>query len=561
MLTELVVEGLGVIDRAELGLTLGSSALTGETGAGKTLLVAALGLLLGARSDKSLVRQGADAARVDARFLVGADHPVAAFLAAQGVVTHQQDENEVVLSRTVGVDGRSKARINGHLVTLSVLQEAGRSLVEIAGQSEHHELSNPTAQRHLLDAFAGPVATGLAQTVARDMSELADLRAALDALRRSERDRARELDVLRFEIEEIEQVAPKVEESEELVQRAQRLEHADAIATGLGAAIDKLKGEGGASELISHAERELQSLADKDSEASKLAERLRSVAVEVVDISDELSRRTIQADPHALGTTRDRLGELSRLLRKYGPTEVDALEYLEKSKARAAGLEGSGLDAERLEKHIEETETRALESSRRLSDERERAARTLEASTEGMLKDLALSDARFRVELESRDLYGGGLETVTFSIAANMGETPRPLGKVASGGELSRIALALRLLTRTGTASTLVFDEVDAGVGGEAARAVGRCLAALGEREGTQVLVVTHLPQVAAFADHQYRVSKVSSKGRTTSLVEEVDGDARVEELSRMLAGLPESERAREHAQELLELAVKQGRR
>ncbi|MEA2452696.1 MAG: repair protein RecN [Actinomycetota bacterium] len=560
MLTELVVEGLGVIDRAELELAGGSSALTGETGAGKTLLVAALGLLLGARSDKTLVRQGSTEARVDARFVIGVAHPAVGLLAEHGVDLEDGGEIEVVLSRTVGSDGRSKARVNGHLVTLAILQDAGRALVEIAGQNEHHELSNPGAQRTLLDAYGGPKAVELAIEVARSAGDLTDLRSALDDLRKSARDRARELDVLRFEIKEIEDVAPKKDETHELTQQVLRLEHADTIATQVTDAVSKLKGDGGAGELIALAERVTQSLSDKDPGVGEISDRLRSVGVEVADITEELGRRMVQADPGALAAARERLGDLSRLTRKYGATEEDVLGYLAKAKARTEGLEDSGLDEQRLETKIDEVATHALDVATQLSAERKRASASLSKAIEAILKELALGDARFEVALEPRELYAGGLETVGFLIAANMGESPRPLGKVASGGELSRIALALRLLTSTGTASTLVFDEVDAGVGGEAARAVGRCLAELGDREGTQVLVVTHLPQVAAFADHQYRVSKVTTDRRTSSMVEKVEGDARVEELSRMLAGLPESERAREHAQELLELAVREGR-
>lgn len=558
MLTELVVDGLGVIDHAELHLTPGSSALTGETGAGKTLLVAALGLLLGARSDKTMVRQGSDEARVDARFQLDVSHPSLARLRADEIVDDACDE--LVLTRTIAADGRSRSRINGRLVTMNLLQEVGRSLIEIAGQNEHHQLGAPAAQRDLLDAFSGDEAVRLAVRVSELVAELARYRADLDAVQDSERDRARELDVLKFEIKEIEEADPKPNESDELSAKAARLEHADAIASACGSATEALKGEGGVGELLATAMAELSSIADKDASATVLGERLRGVAVEVADISDELSRSRIQADPSALASARDRIGVLTRLLRKYGDSEEEVIAYLERAKQRAAALDGSGMEDERLAAAISAKEKEALEAARELSTRRAEAAKRLQGQLEALLADLSLGDATFEAELQPRDLYAGGLETVAFMIAANRGEAPRPLSKVASGGELSRIGLALKLLSTAGTATTLVFDEVDAGVGGEAARAVGRCLAELGSGGGRQVLVVTHLPQVAAFADHQYRVAKVASEDRTASLVEKVDGDRRVEELSRMLAGLPESERAREHAQELLEIAGRQGR-
>jgi DNA repair protein RecN (Recombination protein N) len=560
MLTDLVVEGLGVIDRAELHLTTGSSALTGETGAGKTLLVAALGLLLGARSDKTLVRQGSTHARVDARFELSEDSPTRELLVQHGVLEPTDAGSEVVLSRSVAVDGRSKARVNGRPVTLSILQDIGRSLVEIAGQNEHHALSSPTAQRGLLDAAAGVQATELAEEVSEQVTRLEALKAQLQTLRDSDRDRERELDVLRIQIQEIEAARPTPGEIDGLTATAGRLEHADVIAAAIGSALDGLKGEGGAGEVIARAERGLGSIADKEPSAPALLERLSSVAVEVADIAEELSRTHVQADPSALAAARERLALLSRLIRKYGVSEEEVLAFLDTAHRRVSEIEGSSHDEDTLTAEIAAVEQLAVSNAHALSRLRLQAAHVLEEGIEGMLKDLSLGDARFEVELTPRDLYAGGLESVGFLIAANLGESPKPLGKVASGGELSRIALALRLLTSTGTATTLVFDEVDAGVGGEAARSVGRLLAELGERENTQVLVVTHLPQVAAFADHQYRVSKVTAEDRTASLVEPVEGEDRVEELSRMLAGLPESERAREHAQELLELAGRDAR-
>lgn len=553
MLTELVVEGLGVIDRAELDLTSGSSALTGETGAGKTLLVVALSLLLGARADKTLVRRGADRARVDARFDPAQSHPSWRLLQEHGVL--EELGTEVVLTRTVTSDGRSRARINGRPVTLSQLQEVGRSLVEIAGQNEHHHLASTSAQRELLDSFAGEETVDLAAKVAEGVRELTRLRGELEELDTSARDRARELDILRTEIAEIEAVDPKPEETAELIAVAARLEHADAIASALGSAVHKLKGEGGAGESLSDASKEVGSIMELDPTIGPIEARLTGVAVEVADIAEDLSRSNIHADPEELAATRDRLAAVTRLLKKFGATEADVLVYLEQAKKRADVLESSGIDRERLTADIAGRARDTSLLAEGLTARRMRAARLLEERVGSKLAELALGDARFEIEFSPRDLYVGGSESIQFLISANPGETAKPLNKVASGGELSRIALALRLLTSTGDAPTLVFDEVDAGVGGEAARAVGDCLARLGKLEGTQVLVVTHLPQVAAFADHQYRVSKVVADDRSSSMVEHVEGDDRIEELSRMLAGLPESERAREHAQELLELA------
>ena len=561
MLSELVVEGLGVIDRAELHLTEGSSALTGETGAGKTLLVAALGLLVGARSDRSLVRHGASSARVDARFSLAPNHPVRA-----PIVDLDLDDqmDELVLSRTIDADGKSKARINGRPVTMAILHDIGSRLVEIAGQSEHHQLVDGRAQREVLDSFAGEEAVALAQVTAKAVEELHSLTGRLDELQSSERDRARELDVLRSEIAEIEAVAPRPSEGEDLAVGVKRLEHADAIASGIAAALEVLRGDRGIGELVPEARRDLDAIADKDPRIAPLVARLDAVSVEVTDIVDELVRLAVPADPSALAAARERIAELARVRRKFGASEEDVLAYRERSLARVAELEGAGSDEAALAAAVARARETAGSSAERLSHLRHIAATELGRAMERAMDDLALPDARFEVELEPRDLYRGGRESVAFKVTANPGEPVRPLAKVASGGELSRISLALRLLTSAGastagTGTTMVFDEVDAGVGGEAARAVGECLARLGQRSGAQVLVVTHLPQVAAFADHQYVVAKDPTESHTTSVVTKVEGEARVNELSRMLAGLPKSERAREHAQELLELAVRQG--
>ena len=556
MLSELVVEGLGVIDRAELQLTSGSSALTGETGAGKTLLVAALGLLAGARADRGLVRQGATEARVEARFLIAPEHPVVGSLDEQGLRTDPAPEGEeVILSRSISAEGRSKARVNGHLVPMSMLQEIGASLIEVAGQHEHLELARGNVQRELLDTFAGPRAQELAASVAARVEELAELERELLSAREAERDRERELEVLRFEVKEITAVEPRPGESEELRVEAARMEHAGTIAEGVREALALLRGEGGVGEHLPAALAALAGAAEKDERLLVLKDRLATATLEIEDIADELVRHPVSADPVALAERRERLSQLDRLRRRFGATDNDVLDYMQRASTRIQALEAASSTQEDLGERIESLKTEATGMSQELSQLRSEAAGELARAVETLLAELALANATFEVKLVPSALYAGGLETIEFLVAANDGEVARPLGKVASGGELSRIALALRLLTSTGPATTLVFDEVDAGVGGTAARSVGRCLAELGRQQDVQVLVVTHLPQVAAATERQYLVSKSKAGARTTSSVVEIKGDDRVQELSRMLAGLPESERAKEHAQELLELS------
>lgn len=556
MLNELVVEDLGPLERAEITLDPGSSALTGETGAGKTLLVAALGLLLGDRADKQMIREGASEARVEGRFVVRAAEPAIALLQQAGFLDEvpESGDIEVVVSRTVSSSG-SRARINGRLAPVSVLSELGPTLVEIAGQHAHQRLASRAEQRRMLDAFAGEETVALALEVSESVRAATRARRRLDELVSGERERARELDVLRFEIAEIEAAGIEPGELDRLLVDANRLEHAEALAAGMNDAASVLQGEGGVAESLSAAAAGLVRLADKDPGLGPLAQRLDSAAHEVTDISQELRGRLPDPDPQTLEAIRDRLGSLGKLRRKYGDTDADILDHLERSRTRAAELDAAdeGIDATRSE--VESAEAAARAAAERLSELRRKAAPALGAAVQRIAAELALAGATFEVSLQLQDLTEAGFETVEFMLATGAGETPRPLTKIASGGELSRIALALHLLVSGSEAATLVFDEVDAGVGGEAAQAVGRALGNLARESGSQVLVVTHLPQVAAFADAQYRVSRTEGARRGVE-VERVDGDERVAELSRMLAGLPKSERAREHAQELLELAA-----
>jgi DNA repair protein RecN (Recombination protein N) len=559
MLIELTVENLGVIDRAEVSFESGCIALTGETGAGKTLLVLALGLLLGARSDRDVVRSGADEARVEGRYAVPKDHPAVALLLSEGVLDDSpDDEVELVVVRTVSASGRGgKARANGRLVTTALLADVGRLLVEVAGQHEHQQIGARAWQRDHLDEWAGPESVTLAAEVRHAVRAVATWTDKLAELRGSERDRNRALDVLRYEISEIEGAAPAPGEMDRLVSEARRFEHAEAIASGLNRATSHLSDEPGASDLLSSAAAELRALVGTDPALEPLAARLESASYEVADVAAELARSAAPPDPDALEATQERISDLTRLRRKYGSDEDEVLRYLESARQRAIELEALEEGISDAEQQLAAARERALTLGHALTATRTKAAARLAPEVEARLHTLALEGAVFEVKLEPVELYEGGLELVEYIVSFNPGEELRPLRKVASGGELSRLGLALALAGSHGSARTMVFDEVDAGVGGAAARAVGAALAELAERSGRQVMVVTHLPQVAVFAETQYRIEKLAVDGRTAASVERVDGEARIAELSRMLAGMPGSERARGHAEELLEHAAR----
>lgn len=559
MLIELVVEELGVIQRAELSLEAGSAALTGETGAGKTLLVSALGLLMGGRADKDLVRQGAPLARVEGRFLVRPGHPCARLAADRDLSVQDAGDEpvELVLSRVVAADGRpSKARVNGHIVTLATLAEFGSKLLGIAGQNEHHKLADPAFQRALVDASAAAGTADLAADVAREVRAATAARKAAEELRVGERARSRELDVLRYEIAEIEAAGIKPGEGDLLLEQAQTLESAAEIEAALAEVADLLSGEEGAAERIAGALAAARPVAGKDRSMASMVERLDSIEIELADISSDVAKASVAPDPTSIEEVRERIGELQRLRRKYGADDAEVMRYLDQARARAEELSTATSRADELEAAADRHRAEAVRLAGELTRRRNDARGPLEKAVEERLAELSLSGARFEVRMEQRELYEGGAETVTFMFGADA-QGLRPLAKAASGGELSRVALALYLVTATSEVETMLFDEVDAGVGGEAARSVGRSLAELARTAGVQTLVVTHLPQVAAYADAHFRVAKTVGRdgAGAVSSVHVLSVDERIDELSRMLAGLPDSQLAQEHARELLEVA------
>jgi DNA repair protein RecN (Recombination protein N) len=531
MLTELVVADLGVIADVSLVLGPGMTALTGETGAGKTLLVTAIELLVGGRADASVVRPGAAEARVDGRFVA-------------------PDGTETVLTRVVPADGRSRAYVDGRPVPVAVLAEHGAELVDLHGQHAHQSLLAPATQRAALDAWAGVDLAPL--RVAR--AEVARLDDALAALGGDPRARARELDLVRFQVEELDAAElTGADEEESLRHDELLLADAEAARDAGSAAHAALLDDGGAGDALATA---AAALAGRPAFA-ELESRLRGLAAEVSEAGAEARAigEAIEEDPERLAAIQARRAMLGDLRRKYGETLADVLAFAEDARARLAELashddRAAALDAQRV------TAVAAVDAAAAVvAEARRKAAPKLASEVETRLRELAMPRAEVQIAVEG----GGPADDVRFLLAANPGESTLPLAKVASGGELARAMLALRLAltTRGGTdGRTLVFDEVDAGIGGEAALAVGRALGALGE--AAQVLVVTHLPQVAAFADHQVAVAKAVRDGRTLSSAEPLSDEQRVVELSRMLSGQPESAAVRGAAEELLATARRQ---
>lgn len=528
MLTELRVRDLGVVEDLTLRLGPGMTALTGETGAGKTLLVEALHLVLGGRPAPGLVRAGADEAVVEARFVTGAD--------------------EAVLARAVPASGRSRAWVDGRMATAGALADAARDLVDIHGQHEQQSLVSARAQRRALDGFAG--ADAGPWRAARDRVEEIDRRLA--ELGGDEHRRAREVDVLRHQVAEIAAAGlHDPDEDESLRAEEERLgdlsSHREVAADALG----DLGDGGGALEPLGRA---VSALAGRPAFA-EWAVRLRAVQAELDDVAGDL--RSVlegwQDDPARLAEVQARRQHLADLRRKYGATLAEVVAYGEAAAAQLAELEGAAAAAEALEARRAGAREDVAREAAALAAVRRDAAPRLAAAVASRLRELAMPGARLEVAVG-----GAAGEEVTFLLGANPGEPVQPLARVASGGELARAMLALRLVAAGGPA-TMVFDEVDAGVGGAAAQALGRALAEVAADR--QVLVVTHLAQVAAFADHQVVVEKSTRDGRTVTAARGADGRARVLELSRMLSGRPDSATARAHAEELLATSTTNGRR
>ncbi|MEJ7561663.1 MAG: DNA repair protein RecN [Ilumatobacteraceae bacterium] len=527
------MEHLGVIERATLSFGSGLTALSGETGAGKTMLVEAIELLVGGRADAAVVRTGKAEARVEGRFVVGDD--------------------EFVLSRVIPADGRSRAYVNGRPATVATLADLTSGHVDLHGQHAHQSLLGATAQRRALD-LAGAVDLGRLRAA---QGEVATIEAELATLGGDERTRARELDLLRFQLAELEAAGfggPDADVDEESALDAEELLLSDAQGhrDAAAGARESISGERGARELMGEALAALRDSAPFEPESARLS----ALAADLDDVADTLRRRgeEIEDDPARLDEIRRRRQLLRELCRKYGDTIADVVTFHGEASARLAELEGHSERVEQLAQRRADAHRALVTEALAVGDARRRAAAGLASSVERRLRTLAMPDAIVRISVGEREADPAG-DDVMFLLAANPGTTPLPLAKVASGGELARAMLALRLVFSDAvesaeTMSTLVFDEVDAGVGGAAALAVGGALADLGRRH--QVLVVTHLAQVASAATQHIVVEKAVAGGVTTATARSLDGDRRVEEVARMLSGSPASSSARAHAAELL---------
>ncbi|MFI0240669.1 DNA repair protein RecN [Streptomyces sp. NPDC016845] len=571
------IRSLGVIDDAVVELSPGFTAVTGETGAGKTMVVTSLGLLLGGRADPALVRIGAKNAVVEGRVAVPAGSGAVARAEEAGA---ELEDGVLLVSRTVSAEGRSRAHLGGRSVPVGVLAELADELVAVHGQTDQQGLLKLGRQRQALDRYAGDAVAAPLAKYATVYKRLKAVSGELDEITTRARERAQEADLLRFGLDEIAAVEPRAGEDVELSDEASRLGHAEALASAAAAAHAALAGnpedpEGvDATTLVGGAARALDAVRAHDPALATLAERIGEVQILLTDVAAELAGYAddLDADPLRLSAVEERRAALTQLTRKYGADgegTAGVLAWAETSAARLLELDG---DDERIDELSAERESLRGELgalAQELTSARTEAASRFAAAVTGELASLAMPHARVSFDIRQNETAAGdgvevdgrtvacgpsGVDEVELLLAPHPGAPPRPIAKGASGGELSRVMLAVEVVfAGTDPVPTYLFDEVDAGVGGKAAVEIGRRLAKLAKT--AQVVVVTHLPQVAAFADRQLLVEKTNDGTVTRSGVTVLEGEDRVRELSRMLAGQEDSETARAHAEELLEAA------
>ena len=561
MLLELRIENLLLIERAELRPGADLTAITGETGAGKTVLAHALDLLLGGKARSGIVRPGAREAYVEGVFELPEgllDEPELGDLRERVAELDGGVPPELVLARRVSAEGRTRAFVQGRSATAGDLQALGGRLVAFFGQHEHRKLTLASAQLDLLDGFGGRDQLALRSRLSGAHARARELGRELEELRTRAGTRDRDLDLLAFEIEEIEALDPSPAEKEALLAERGRLRALDgllAAAAGGAEALAPESGEGGAAALLAEAERVAQPVAGVDAELDALAERLAALRLEAEDLGAELRRYadSLEGEPGRLQEVEERLELYDRLERKHGGSVTGVLEHAERCRVERDGLAQAEVETERIEAALTKAGAERDELAAKLSAARHKAAPRLAKRVREELAALAMEGASFEVALEPREVGPSGADGVEFLLGPNPGVPAAPIREAASGGELSRVMLALMTVAGAGESRTLVFDEVDAGVGGQTARAVGERLRVLAEAR--QVLCITHLPQIASLAGTHFRIEK-SAAGRTAlTTVEPLEGEGVVEELVRMLGADADDGAARRHAEELLAAA------
>jgi DNA repair protein RecN (Recombination protein N) len=553
VLTELRIKNLAIIDAVTLPLAAGFNVLSGETGAGKSIIVGALGLLIGERASSDLVRTGADKATVEGVFDLTGREALLAMLDAKGV----ESDGTLVLKREVpaGAGGRARAWVNGSPVTAGVLAEIGRALVNVHGQHEAQALLEPEAQRRILDAFGG--ATAEVAACERAFAAWHDAKQAIESLKKRREEATKRADWLAHVAKEIGDAQLKEGEEQRLDEEASRLTNAEELQGLVGELTTALDGDSAAMQAIGHLQKPLAALQKIDPSTARLQELYDQAWYALEELAREAQAYAdnVEHDPARLDEVERRRDLIFRLMKKYGGSLDEVLRTGREARVELDLIDTAGLDLRNLEARVTEASAVLSNAAQALTKKRAAAAKALAAAVEARLPDLGMDDGRFFVELLPREASASGAEDIEFRVALNVGHDARPLARVASGGELARVMLALKtILARLDEVPTLIFDEVDAGIGGRTGLKVGDAMRDVADLH--QVFAITHLPQIAARAHHHIVVRKAAKGGVTTSDVAPVADEARVDEIARMLGGDAESATSRDHARELLAVAA-----
>jgi DNA repair protein RecN (Recombination protein N) len=549
MLRSLSIRDFVIVDRLELEFEPGFTVLTGETGAGKSILIDALAAVLGQRADAIVVRSGAERAEVGAQFDLAGGAELSRWLADNDLAG---EDDALLVRRVIESSGRSRSFVNGRAATAAQLRQVGEFLVDIHGQHEHQSLTRPSAQRGLLDAY-GDLGDAAAK-VAGLHRAWRERRAGREALETNAGAYAAERERLEWQARELEALKLKADEWAELNAEHARLAHAASLIDGARMGVDALaESEGSTLAQLNTVVGRLGNLVEHDARLQEIVALLESARIELQEAAHALRRygERVDLDPARLRAAEQRMDAIHSAARKFRVQPEDLPAKLDETRARLAEM-GAGGDVEALRKLEEEAHAACLTEAKKLSAGRKRAAKKLSDEVTGQMQELAMGGGRFEVALPALpEVAAHGLESIEFLVAAHKGMAPQPLAKVASGGELSRLSLAIQTVTsRVAEVPTLIFDEVDAGIGGRVAEIVGKMLRELGRRH--QVMCITHLPQVAATADHQWQVTKATANGKVQSRVAALEGAERVEEIARMLGGVKITETTRRHAAEML---------
>jgi len=555
MLTDLCIKNFAIIDNLQLSFGSGLNVLTGETGAGKSIIIGAIELILGGRSSAEIIRTGKDEAVVEAIFDLSGEPEIVAKLTETGI----DAEGELLVKRVVSLTGKNRVYLNGGLSTTARLSAVSRMLVNIYGQHESQTLTRPENHPALLDGFGGLMP--LQEEFSRLFAEFAKIRAEIKKLEEGDRDAGRRMDLLAFQSAEIASAGLTAGEEESLLKERQILAHAGRLFQNSRWAFEELYGgDRTILGLLADVKGKIAEIATVDDSLSSMIDALNSICIQVEDAGLSLRDYSagIEIDPERLREVDDRLDLIGRLKKKYAPTVEEILSFKEQADREIEQLANRVQRRDDLDQSLSDLERKLSEMAVDLGGKRREAALNLKNAMEKELRDLAMKNALFEVSFE---VFGEprpfGMERAEFLFSSNPGEAPKPLSRIASGGELSRLMLALKQVHPESDVPTLVFDEVDSGIGGAVSALVGKKLKKVAQRQ--QVLCITHLPQVAAFANHHFKVDKSVEEGRTVSRVTSLEGDDRVAEMARMLGGMKISVRSLEHAREMIEEAGIEG--